>query len=120
MGGFRLGRTYVLQFEGALEGAEVRIRATPVSVIMRMMGSLPFPEIADLMVEYVESWNLESPDGDPIKLEQEAILAGLERAVLQKILGEWYKAAAGITAPLDGPSISGGQSPVESIPMDVK
>jgi hypothetical protein len=44
--------------------------------------------------------------------------------ILQRIIGEWYKVAVGISAPLDPPSKDGQESPgmesVEpSIPMDV-
>lgn len=116
--GFRLNRTYVLKFEGAMEGAEIRIKSTPVSVVLQCMQQVPHAELAELMTQYIESWNLEDANGDVIKIEPESILQNLEEVVMRKILLEWMRAARGISAPLDDPSTSGGQSPEESIPMD--
>lgn len=112
--GFRLDRTYVLQFEGAMEGAYVKLRATPVGVALELRGgessSLSIQRAAELLAEYVQEWNLDGLDDEPLPVTAEAILAGLEEVVIAKIIVEWYKAAVGVTAPLDPPT--------EDIPMD--
>lgn len=108
--GFRLDRTYALEFEGAMEGAYVELRATPVGVTLELRSEgnvISFERAAELLAEYVEEWNLDGPDGEPLPVTAEAILNGLERVVVLKIITEWYKAAVGITAPLDPPGADG-------------
>ncbi len=123
--GFNLGRTYVLEFEEGtyLAGAEIRIRSTPISVVMQLEDGLTVQDQAKLLAEYVESWNLEVA-GDALLISAEAILATMEYPVIKKIVREWYRAAVGISAPLDPPSGDGQPSPdteVEerSIPMEL-
>lgn len=112
--GFRLDRTYVLAFEGAMTGAHVKLRATPVGVALELRGdednSLSLPRAAELLAEYVQEWNLDGPDGQPLPVTPEAILGDLEEVVVAKIMVEWYKAARGVTTPLDPPT--------EDIPME--
>lgn len=117
--GFRLNRTYKLVFKGDMEGAEVTIRATPVSTVLALREiTEDTPAMVDHLVQHVIDWNLDGPDGKPLPIEREAILNGLEEAVLAEILLQWYRAATGITAPLDDRSTSGAPFPVESIPME--
>lgn len=117
--GFRLNREYVLQFEGtALEGAEIRFRSTPVSTMIKLRETKDQKEIAELISEYLVCWNLEDHEGKAVEATPEAILANIEHTVLIRIGVEWYRAAAGITAPLDPPSDDGSQSLEESIPME--
>ena len=117
--GFRLDRTYVLEFEGAMEGAYVKLRATPIGVVMKIRngGWDTFAELAGLLAEYVQEWNLDGSDGAPLPITAEAILNDLEQVVFIKIISEWSKAAAGITAPLDPPGADGtltdGDIPME-------
>ena len=117
--GFRLDRSYVLEFEGAMEGAYVKIKSTPVGVAleMRQAGDLPIDRAAELLAEYVSDWNLDGPDGKPLPITKEAILADLEQVVLGKIFVEWYKAAVGLTAPLDPPGADGTLTDVD-MPME--
>ena len=105
-------RTYVLHFEEGtyLAGAEIRIRATPVAVT-EQLETLSFIRCVPLLLEYLDSWNLEDADGESIKLTEEAILGAFEWPVLKKIIQEWYQAATGVTAPLDQPSSDGQPSP---------
>lgn len=108
--GFRLDRSYALEFEGAMKGAHVKLRATPVGVTLELRSEgnvISFERAAELLAEYVEEWNLDGPDGEPLPVTAEAILGGLERVVVLKIITEWYKAAVGITAPLDPPGADG-------------
>lgn len=117
--GFRIDRTYVLEFEGALEGLYVKIKSTPVSVMMRFQSNTTWDETAELLAEYVLEWNYENEDGKPLPIEKEAIIAGMEVPVMVRIAREWAKAAGGITAPLDPPSTDGKPSLEESIPMEI-
>lgn len=115
--GFRLDRTYVLQFEGAMEGAYVKIKATPVAVALKLRGSLDVAEVADLMTTYVQEWNLDGSDGRPLPITAEAIVNDLEQAVIAKIAVEWYKAAVGLTAPLDPPEEKDVEPDIPMEPM---
>jgi hypothetical protein len=108
--GFRLDRMYVLQFEGVMEGAYVKIKSTPVGVAIELRSSPLIERAAELLAEYVQEWNLDGPDDKPLPVTTEAILGGLEEVVVAKIIVEWYKAAVGVTAPLD--------QPLEDIPME--
>lgn len=117
--GFRLNRTYKLVFKGDMEGAEINIRATPISTVLALREITEDTRaMVDHLVQYVIDWNLDGPDGKPLPLNTGAILDGLEEAVLAEILLQWYRAATGITAPLDDGSTSGEPFPVESIPME--
>lgn len=116
-------RTYVLHFEEGtyLEGAEIRIRSTPISVVDEL-DELKFSESVPLFLNYLESWNLEDADGEPVRLTEHAIREALELSVLKEIITEWIKAAIGVTAPLDPPSSNGQESPdtvnmEQSMPM---
>lgn len=119
--GFRLDRTYVLQFEGAMEGAEVKIGATPVAVVLEMRGgdsyAIGVQRAAEMLAEHVEEWNLDGPDDKPLPITKEAILAGLEQVVISKLMIEWYKAAVGLSAPLDPPGADGTLTD-EDMPME--
>jgi hypothetical protein len=119
--GFRLDRKYVLEFEGAMEGAHVKLKSTPVGVAMEMRGgetsAVGVERVAELLAEYVEEWNLDGPDGETLPITKAAILTGLEVVVIAKIAVEWYKAAVGVTAPLDPPGADGTLSD-EDIPME--
>lgn len=117
--GFRLDRTYVLEFEGAMEGAYVKLRATPVGTVMKLRGpgSVESTQMVELLAEYVQEWNLDGADGEPLPITAKAILAELEQVVIVKILTEWYRAAVGVTAPLDPPGADGTLTDMD-IPME--
>lgn len=117
--GFRINRTYVLEFEGALEGLYVKIKSTPISVLMRFQSNTTWDETAELLAEYVLEWNYEDEEGKPLAIEKEAILTGMEVPVMVRIAREWAKVAGGITAPLDRPSTDGEQSLEGSLQMEV-
>jgi hypothetical protein len=119
--GYQLGRVYDLRFGGAMDGAEVKIRSTTVGRMLQlrqMIEDEDVPGLVDMLTEHLIEWNLEDPAGDPVPMTVEGLLANLEEPVLGVILREWYKAATGVTAPLDGPSTSSGPSLEESIPME--
>jgi hypothetical protein len=114
--GFRLNRTYSLQFTGSMEGAEVKIRSTSVGDVLRLRATETDEATAAMLSDFLVSWNLEDEDGKPLPTTPEGVMS-LEPVVMAAIVREWYKAAVGITAPLDAPSSSGDQSLEESIPM---
>lgn len=109
--GFRLDRTYVLEFEGAMEGAYVKIKSTPVGVALEMrggqIGAVSIERAAEMLAEYVLEWNLDGSDGETMPITAKAIIGDLEEVVIAKIMVEWYKAAVGLTAPLDPPGADG-------------
>lgn len=116
--GFRLNRTYILEFEGVMEGAHVKLRATPVAVVLELRnGTVAVERAAELLAEYVEEWNLDGLDDKPLPITKEAIVANLEAPVVGRLAIEWYKAALGLTAPLDPPGADGTLSD-EDIPME--
>ncbi len=110
--GFRLSRSYTLLFEGSvLEGLEVHIRATSVATVMQVREHFADPvKLADLLTEHVTEWNYEDEDGRVLPISAESFLT-LEEPVLAKIVKEWYRAATGVTAPLDGGSTDGSDQP---------
>ncbi len=117
--GFRLDRTYVLEFEGAMQGAYIKLRATPVGTVMKLRGdaTVSTEEYVGLLAEYLLDWNFEDAAGEPLPMTAEAMLAELEQPVIVKIMTEWYKAAVGITAPLDPPGADGTLTD-QDIPME--
>jgi hypothetical protein len=114
--GFRLDRTYTLQFEGNMSGAYVKLKSTPVGVSVRLRTSISVKEAVELLTRYLDEWNLEDADGKTVPFTVEAIMENVEEVVIAKILVEWYRAAAGITAPLDPPGADGTLTDLD-IPM---
>lgn len=110
--GFSLNRTYELRWEdGDLAGLEIDIRSTSIGTQARM-GDSDAPELAQILAEHIIRWNW-----DDVKPTAEGLLS-LEQAVFTEICRQWWRAARGVTAPLDLPSSDGMPSPVESIPME--
>ncbi len=100
-----------------MEGAYVKLRATPVGVALELRADVGIKRAAELLAEYVEEWNLDGPDDEPLPVTAEAILGNLEEAVIAKVIVEWYKAAVGVTAPLDPPGADGTLTDAD-IPME--
>jgi hypothetical protein len=120
--GYRLGRTYSLQFQGAMAGAEVKLRSANVATVLelrRLIGDEDRAALVELLADNLLEWNLEDADGEPVPPNAAGILEHLEEVVLGVILREWYKAATGVTAPLDEPSTDSAPSVELSIPMEM-
>ena len=115
--GFRLDRTYVLEFEGNMAGAYVKLKSTPVGVALKLRAGIKVVEAIDLLTEYLLDWNLEDADGKTVPFTVEAIMAEVEEVVIAKILVEWCRASVGITAPLDPPGADGTLTDTD-IPME--
>jgi hypothetical protein len=110
--GFQLNRIYELRWpEGDLAGLEIDIRSTSLGTQAKMRDA-DAAELAEILEAHIVRWNW-----DDIKPTSEGLLS-LEEPVFNQIIREWWKAARGITAPLDLGSTSGTPSPVESIPME--
>jgi hypothetical protein len=123
MTGFPGRRTITLEFEGAMAGAEVTLRAASIEVMLAIREA-SMAEAVPFLAEHLLEWNITDRLGHVVEFEEKAILREVEPMILQRIIGEWYKVAVGISAPLDPPSKDGQESPgmesVEpSIPMDV-
>jgi hypothetical protein len=117
--GFRLGRTYVLEFDAGtyLAGAVIRLRSASIETV-EALAEMQFSAALPVLIAHVESWNLEDADGNPLPLEEEAVRANMEVAVRNALIREWYRAAVGASAPLDQPSSNGTLSPeVEDVEL---
>lgn len=119
--GFRLDRTYALRWDdGDLAGLEVDIRSTSVenAMFLRDAGlNESSKDLAKLLAEHVKRWNYEDEAGNPLPVAPESFLS-LEVVVMVAITRAWYRAATGVTTPLDEGSTDGSPTPVESIPTD--
>ncbi len=123
--GFRLNRTYKLEFAGDLEGLEIRIRATSfqTAVESQKFNILRPEEMsawADIFADHLVDWNYEGADGNPVPATREGVLS-LEFPVVKAIRAQWDLAALGVTAPLDLGSTDGDSSEepeLASIPME--
>jgi hypothetical protein len=119
--GFRLNRTYALSWDaGDMKGAEIKIRATSTSTALALREGTAdnVRTMVDLLVQHIISWNFVREDDTPLPLDTDMIMGELEESVLAEILLQWYRAATGVSAPLDNGSTSGAPFPVESIPME--
>jgi|SRR6188508_330762 len=122
--GFKLGRVYVLEFEGvpAMEGAIVKLRSPSIDTL-DSLTSMKNAEVWKVMADHVIEWNLEDADGNPIPVTVDGITQNMEPQVPTLILRHWYRAARGVTAPLEPISSDGEQSQEEestapSMPME--
>jgi hypothetical protein len=120
--GFKARRTITLEFEGAMEGAEVTLLAASVDTMLQLR-ELSMDKAADLLAEHLASWNLEDARGAVLPLDADTIRREVEPGMVRQIVSEWYKVAIGVTAPLDPPSDDGPAQPateaeVPSMPME--
>lgn len=132
--GYKRKKTFKLTWaDGEFEGLEVRVRSMSVERFLELgplleaadMGSFStediegmrglFREFSTVLVE----WNLEDEDTDePVPCTFEGFMAQDLRLV-GEVISRWAQHIAGVPAPLEQPSPSGEQSPVElSLPME--
>lgn len=114
--GFKLDRIYVLEFEGDLQGAIVKLRATSVDTVEQIRTS-DKNQLKEMLADHVTEWNLEDRHGNPLPISSSAIGTHMEEAVLAEICLQWYRAAVGVTAPLDAGSTNIGRDLEETISM---
>lgn len=124
--GFRLGRTYILEFdkEHQLHGVEVRTRWASIETIESLDGKT-FSDSLPVLLDHVISWNLEDENGTPIPPDDmDAVKRAFEPSVRTELVSAWMRAAWGATTgPLEENSGDGGMSPEAvneelSIPME--
>lgn len=97
--GFKVGRVYVLEFDGTgMEGAVVKMRSPSIAT-MEEWRELEEERVREVLVQHVAEWNLED-DAGPVPVTV-AGLNSLEPQVVGLISREWWRAARGLTAPLD-------------------
>ncbi|WP_199572760.1 hypothetical protein [Streptomyces murinus] len=124
MGCKRNPKLYKLKFaDGDYEGLEVTMRSVSIGEMRAMQGAGEdsgrdsFDRMADLIASHMVAWNREDEDGNALPPTMES-LEDEEPALINLILSEWMEAVAGVSAPLEQPSNSGGSAPEESIPME--
>lgn len=124
--GFKLGRVYVLEFEGVpdMDGAVVRLRSPSIDTLDALL-EMNNREQWETMLKHLIDWNFEDAEGKPIPQTIEGVTQNMEPQVPIVIMRHWYRAARGITAPLENPSSAGTQQPEEEnvaplIPMETQ
>ena len=120
--GFKLRRTYKLRWDDGtdLAGLEIDMKSTSVETLVEIKAlTLGQDEkrLAEILVEHVAYWNFEGDDGEVLPIEVKSLTAQ-EAPVLAEVAKQWYRAAAGVSAPLVLGSTSSATSAEESIPME--
>jgi hypothetical protein len=130
--GFKVNRIYELDFSGTeWAGAIVKMRSPSIAT-MNAWRDLEEEDVQRILIEHVTEWNLED-DAGPIPREIDEVLARVEPQALALLAREFWRAARGVTAPLDprtiqqavsstGSTGGGASPPMESsellIPME--
>lgn len=117
-------KIYTLAFEGEeYEGLEVRIRGLNTGQVMDIDaargdgGDGAIVTMLKLMADQLVEWNVEDDHGQPVPTTFEGVRS-LDIDFNWAVIDAWQNAAAGVPAPLDGPSTDGEPALVASIPMD--
>jgi hypothetical protein len=144
MGFRKQEKVYVLQFDGELEGLEVRMRGASAGELIKIDGMKYNAEaLNDLFLfagSKLISWNLEEEDGTPITFEPQKVdveedgvsttrletdgeakarvLFAQDLDFILDILTAWKNAIMGVSDPLERNSRDGERFPEESIPME--
>ncbi|SEC04826.1 hypothetical protein SAMN04490357_1048 [Streptomyces misionensis] len=124
MGCKRNPKLYKLRFaDGDYEGLEITMRSVSIGEMRAMQGTSEegsgrdgFDRMADLVASHMVAWNREDEDGNALPPTMES-LEDEEPSLINLIIDRWTDAVAGVAAPLEQPSNSGGSAPEESIPM---
>jgi hypothetical protein len=115
--------------EEDLVGMEVRARSIPLGDFLRVTELAEYAEnasgvealtkISELFSSFVfalESWNLQTEDGDPIPASVDGLYR-LDFDLAMSIIMAWLGAMSAVPDPLAGRSSDGGRSLEASIPM---
>jgi hypothetical protein len=129
--GYVRPRTLVLRWaDGEFAGLEIRARRASMETFFNLAplidggidvsspdGRKEFLGLFQEFGAYLVSWNLEDEDGKPIECTPEEFLRQDPRFV-REVLDQWAEAIAGVAAPLEQPSPSGGPFQEVSLPME--
>lgn len=117
-------KIYTLAFEDPeYAGLEVKIRGLNTGQVMDIDaargdgGDAAIVTMLKLMADQLVEWNVEDDDNQPVPTTFEGVRS-LDIDFNWAVIDAWQNAAAGVKAPLDGPSTDGEPSLVASIPMD--
>lgn len=123
MGCRRNPKQYKLKFaDGDYEGLEVTMRSVSIGEMRALQGTDGdegrdgFDRMVSLVATHMVAWNREDEEGNALPPTLES-LEDEEPGLVNLIIDRWTDAVAGVSAPLEQPSNSGGPVPVESIPM---
>lgn len=130
--GYKRAKTVKLTWaDGEMAGFEVRIKRVSIERFLELGPLLDSIDadgmdglqgVRDLVLEFgtiLASWNLEDEDtGEPVPCTSEEFLRQ-DLGLVKAVVDAWAQSIAGVAAPLDGRSPSGGQSLEESLPMEV-
>lgn len=110
-----------------MAGLEVTMTSVPMGDLLKLQQLDPksasndpkeFRELLEIFAGAMLEWNLEDDDDQPVPISVDAFLKQ-DLDFIFEIIKAWSDAVAGVSAPLDGGSTSGGTSLEASIPMDV-
>lgn len=111
-------KTYDLDFKGTeYEGLEIRVRDMSSGELIDMPDSAAHEALVNAFAGQLDSWNIETKDGQPVKPVLENVLK-LDRSMNVAIIAKWLDALNGVpSGPLPSSSPDGEPSPEVSIPM---
>lgn len=123
--GFKARKTYVLKFDGDLEGLHIRARGVTVDEAIEADAALRSDddarqrELIGWFASRITEWNLEDDDGAVLPITAESLTGAIDQDYVQAALVAWLDAVRGRpSAPLSESS-SGGEPPPElSLPME--
>jgi hypothetical protein len=112
--------TYTLNFEGTdMDGLVVVMKQPSIGEIMAVKrantdGQDADERAIDTFVRNLVSWNLARQDGSAVPPTKDGLLAQ-SISFMMAVITAWTNAVAGVAAPLELPSTSGGTSQEELI-----
>lgn len=128
MGSRRNPTLYKLVFDETTDWPDFEITLRSLSIKQRRELSTQATEgetdmdavarMCRLIARQMVSWNREDEDGSPLPMTVES-LEDEEPGLIVEISLKWQEAIAGVPAPLESDSDSGGISPVESILAEI-
>lgn len=119
-------KTYTLDFKGTdFEGLEVCMRSLNTGQYMDLWEAKEEAEsggetgrVLHLLAEQLIAWNVEDEAGRPVPATLDGVKA-LDLDLNLAVVNAWTTAMAGVPAPLERSSDSGGPSLEASLPMEV-
>lgn len=112
-------RTALMKFTGDLEGMEIEVRLdVPVGLFLDIQSMVEEGKAVQIFQRFAGdvliAWNLEDETGQPVPATVAGMLS-LPLAQANIIIQKWAEVVQGLSNPLGGASLNGGQSePVPS------